>query len=49
MKMTTKRRRQFSPEQKIAILRRHLLEHIPVSDLCDEYQMWPAVFYIWQK
>ena len=45
--MTTKRRRQFSPEQKIAILRRHLLEHVPVSDLCDEYQLQPAMFYAW--
>ena len=47
--MTTKKRRQFSPEQKMAILRRHLLEHIPVSDLCDEYQLQPTVFYAWQK
>ena len=47
--MTTKKRRQFSAEQKIAILRRHLLEHIPVSDLCDEYQLQPTVFYAWQK
>jgi hypothetical protein len=29
-------RRQFSAEQKIAVLRRHLLEHVAVSDLCDE-------------
>jgi transposase len=47
--MTTKKRRQFSPEQKMAILRRHLLEDVPVSDLCDEYQLQPTVFYAWQK
>ena len=47
--MTTKKRRHFSPEQKMAILRRHLLEHVPVSDLCDEYQLQPTVFYAWQK
>lgn len=35
--MTTHQRRHFSPEQEMAILRRHLLEHVPVSDLCDEY------------
>ena len=29
-------RKQFTAEQKIAILRRHLVERIPVSDLCDE-------------
>lgn len=47
--MTTKKRRQFSPEQKMAILQRHLLEHVPVSDLCDEYQLQPTVFCAWQK
>ena len=29
-------RKQFTAEQQIAILRRHLVERIPVSDLCDE-------------
>lgn len=47
--MTTHKRRHFSPEQKLAILRRHLLEHVPVSDLCDEYGIQPTVFYAWQK
>jgi hypothetical protein len=26
---------QFSPQQKLAILREHLVEHVPVSDLCE--------------
>jgi transposase len=30
-----KTRRQFSPQQKVAILREYLVEHVPVSDLCD--------------
>ena len=47
--MTTHQRRHFSPEQKMAILRRHLLEHVPVSDLCDEHGIQPTVFYAWQK
>ncbi len=29
-------RRHFSAEQKMAALRRHLLEHVPVSNVCDE-------------
>jgi transposase-like protein len=41
--------RKFTPEEKVAILRRHLLEHVPVSDLCDEYRLHPNVFYRWQK
>jgi len=43
------RRRQFTAEQKIAVLRRHLLEHIAVSNLCDEYGIQPSVFYRWQQ
>src|SRR5499425_1035271 len=31
-----KQRRQYAPEEKVAILRRHLLEKEPISKLCDE-------------
>jgi transposase len=44
-----KSRKNYTPVQKVAILRRHLLEKVPVSDLCDEYQLQPALFYQWQK
>jgi len=30
------KRKFLTPEQKAAIVRRHLLESVPVSDLCDE-------------
>jgi len=33
----------------VAILRRHLLDKVPVSDLCDELGLQPTVFYRWQK
>jgi transposase len=42
-------RRQFTPEQKVAILRRHLADKVPISDLCDEYQLQPSLFYQWQR
>ena len=42
-------RRQFTTEQKVAILRRHLLDKVPVSNLCDEYELQPSVFYQWQR
>jgi transposase-like protein len=32
----TKERRQFSAEEKVAILRKHLVEKRPISDVCDE-------------
>ena len=45
----TEMRKHFAAEQKMTILRRHLLERLPVSDLCDEYGIHPTVFYRWQK
>jgi transposase len=42
-------RRQFTAEQKAAILKRHLADKVPVSDLCDEYQLQPSLFYEWQR
>src|SRR6266571_4977107 len=44
-----KQRKHYSAEEKIAILRRHLLEATPVSTLCDELELQPTVFYRWQK
>ena len=44
-----KQRKHYTPEEKIAILRRHLLEKEPISKLCDELGLQPTVFYRWQK
>jgi transposase-like protein len=33
----------------VAILRLHLLEKKPVSDLCDQHGIHPTLFYRWQK
>src|SRR5213593_2137631 len=43
------RRRQFTSEEKATILRRHLADKVPVSDLCDEYHIQPTLFYLWQR
>jgi transposase-like protein len=43
-----KQRKHYTPEEKVAILRRHLVEGVPISDLCDESGLQPAVFYRWQ-
>jgi len=43
------RRKHHEPKEKIAILRKHLLEGVPVSDLCDQQGMHPTAFYQWQK
>jgi transposase-like protein len=44
-----KERRRFRGEDKVAILRRHLLDKAPVSELCEEVGLQPAQFYLWQK
>jgi transposase len=44
-----KKRTKYTPEQKVAILKKHLVDKVPLSDLCDEYDLHPTVFYRWQK
>ena len=47
--MTKRKRRQHTPEEKVAILRLHLLEKTPVSEICEEHRIHPTLFYRWQK
>jgi transposase-like protein len=44
-----KQRKHYTPEERVAILRRHLLDKEPISKLCDELGLQPTVFYRWQK
>jgi transposase-like protein len=47
--MPERNRRNFTPEEKANILKQHLAEQKPVSDLCEKYGLHPTVFYRWQK
>jgi transposase len=47
--MPRKKRRHFTPEQKVSILREHLLEAKPVSEVCETHDLQPSVFYEWQR
>ena len=47
--MSQAERRHFSGEEKVKILRLHLLEGKPVSDLCEQYKINPSLFYQWQR
>jgi transposase len=47
--MTRKKRRRFSPQDKLRILRLQLLESRPISELCEEHGIHPTLFYQWQK
>jgi transposase len=47
--MAKKTRKRFTAQEKVAILRLHLLEHVAISDLCDRHGIHPTMFYRWQK
>src|SRR5437763_17187999 len=45
----TRQRRHFTPEQKVALLREHLVDKVPVSDLCEKHGLAVNNFDHWQK
>lgn len=47
--MSRKPRKHYSAEEKMAILREHLLEGKAVSEVCQQHELQPTVFYGWQK
>ena len=47
--MSHQTRRKFSAEEKAALVRQHLVDKKPVSDVCDEHGIQPSVFYNWQE
>ena len=44
-----KPRKHYSPAEKVALLKRHLVDGEAVSKICDEHQVQPTLFYLWQK
>ena len=44
-----KKRKNYTAQEKVFILKRHLVDQVAISDLCDEYNLQPTVFYRWQK
>jgi transposase len=46
--MSNKRRR-YSATEKMAALRQHFIDAIPVSDICEELGIAPSLFYDWQR
>ena len=43
-----KKRRYFTAEQKVSNIRKHLVDKIPVSDICDDLKISSTQFYTWQ-
>jgi len=44
-----RKRRRFSSEKKVEILREHLKNKVPISELCQKYGLHPNLFYRWEK
>jgi transposase-like protein len=47
--MSSKNRRRFGAEQKARVVRRHLADKVPVSDLADEFGVQPSQIHTWVK
>jgi len=47
--MSKRSRRRHTAEQKAELLRRHLVDKIPVSQICSEAKIQPSLFYNWQR
>ena len=44
-----RKRRYYTPEQKAALLQRHIVDKVPISEICNEEKLQPSVFYGWLK
>lgn len=47
--MTQRHRRRHTAEQKSELLRQHIVDKKPVSEICNEAQIQPSLFYNWQR
>lgn len=47
--MSKKTRRRHTPAQKLALLKKHHIERVPVSDVCEGAEVQPSLFYTWQR
>jgi transposase len=45
----SEQRRRFTSEEKVKILRQHLVEKVPISQVCQETGIQPTQFYRWQQ
>ena len=43
----TRKRRSFSPAEKAAAVRKHLVDKVPVSQIADEMKVQPTLIHNW--
>ena len=44
----SRERKHLPPPEKLAILKKYLIERVPISDLCDQHALHPSQIYYWQ-
>ncbi|MER2623701.1 MAG: transposase [Accumulibacter sp.] len=49
MPKSKRSRRHYTTEQKVEILKEHLVDKVLVSEVCNKHQLQPSVFYDWLK
>jgi transposase len=40
-------RKALTPLEKVQIIKLHLLEHVPVAQICEQHEISPAQFHQW--
>jgi transposase len=45
----SQKRRRYSAKEKMTGLRKHFVEGVSVSDVCEELGIPPSLFYDWQR
>ena len=45
----TRKRKYYSPEDKVRLVKEHLINGVPVSEICEQNNLKPTVFYRWQR
>ena len=44
-----RQRKHWTAQEKAAIVREHLIDKAPVSELCDRHGLHPTLFHRWRK
>jgi transposase-like protein len=44
----SRQRKRLSGPEKLGILKKYLVEKVPISDLCDQHGLQPSQVYYWQ-
>jgi len=47
--MANKKNKKHTPAFKVSLLKRHLVDGLSVSKLCDDHDITPSLFYKWQQ